>query len=268
MRSLRSTRVAIAFAGYFERMKIGIIGAGNIGGALAQKLTALGHAVAIANSRGPETLRDLAARVGARAVTVQEAVKDVELVIVTIPQKSIPQLPRGLFLEVPESVVVVDTGNYYPSIRDGVIAEIEGGTPESVWVARKFERPVFKVFNNIMTHSLVEGARPTGAKDRIALPIAGDDPKGKSMLLGLVDALGFDAVDAGSLEESWRQQPGTPVYCTNLDAEGVRRALSLADGAKSAERRDRSIEKLSQLPSGSTAQDIVALAREIQHAPK
>jgi predicted dinucleotide-binding enzyme len=248
-------------------MRIGIIGAGNIGGALAEKLVALGHSVAIANSRGPETLKDLATKVGARALTVHEAVKDVELVIVTIPQKNIPQLPQGLFRDVPESVVVVDTGNYYPAIRDGAIADIESGTPESVWVAKQLQRPVFKVFNNIMTQSLVEAARPAGAKDRIALPIAGDDPNGKRLLLELVDALGFDAVDAGSLEESWRQQPGTPIYCTDLDADRARRALSSADRAKSGERRDQSIKRMSELPPGSTAKDIVALAREIQHAP-
>lgn len=248
-------------------MKIGVIGAGNIGGALAQKLGALGHSVAIANSRGPETLKDLAAKVGARAVTVHEAVKDVELVIVTIPQKNVLQLPANLFRDVPASVIVVDTGNYYPAIRDGVIAELESGTPESVWVAKQLGRPVFKVFNNIMTHSLVEGARPAGAKDRIALPVAGDDARGKAVLLELVDALGFDGVDAGSLDESWRQQPGTPVYCTDLDADRVRRALTLADRAKSPQRRDLSLEKLSALPPGSTPQDIIALVREIEHAP-
>lgn len=255
-------------AGYDEGMKIGIIGAGHIGGALAQKLSALGHTVAIANSRGPDTLKELATRIGARAVTVEDAVKDVELVIVTIPEKNVPLLPKGLFRDVPSSVIVVDTGNYYPAMRDGVIAEIESGTPESAWVAKQLGRPVFKLFNNIMAHSLVEGARPRGAKDRIALPIAGDDARGKKVLLELVDALGFDGVDAGSLEESWRQQPGTPVYCTDLDADGVRRALRAADRTKSAERRELSIEKMSKLPPGSTPRDIIAVAREIHHAPQ
>lgn len=248
-------------------MKIGIIGAGNIGGALAQKLVALGHTVAIANSRGPETLKDVAARVGARAVNVLEAVKGVELVIVTIPQKNVPALPAALFHDVPPNVIVVDTGNYYPTIRDGAIAEIESGTPESVWVATKLGRPVFKAFNNIMTHSLVEGSRPRGAKDRIALPIAGDDPRGKGVLLELVDALGFDAVDAGRLDESWRQQPGTPVYCTDLDADRVRRALQLAERAKSSERRDQSLASLSKLPPSVAPADIVAIARAVQLAP-
>lgn len=248
-------------------MKIGIIGAGNIGGALAQKLGALGHDVAIANSRGPESLKEVAMKTGARAVTVEDAVRNVELVIVTIPQKNVPRLPSGLFEAAEPNVVVVDTGNYYPAMRDGEIAELESGTPESAWVSQHLGRPVFKLFNNIMTHSLVEGARPAGAADRIALPVAGDDARGKSMLLELVDALGFDGVDAGPLAESWRQQPGTPVYCTDLDAERVRRALAAADRAKSAERRDLSLAKMSSLAPGSTPRDIVALAREVQHAP-
>ncbi len=249
-------------------MKIGIIGAGNIGGALAEKFGGLGHEVVLANSRGPETLKEVATKLGARAVTVEEAVRGVALVIVTIPQKNVPDLPAGLFRDVPSEVVVVDTGNYYPAIRDGVIAELENGTPESVWVAARLGRPVFKVFNNIMTHSLASGGRPVGAADRIALPIAGDDPHGKSLLMDLVNAIGFDGVDAGSLAESWRQQPGTPVYCTDLGAERARRALAAAERAKSAERRDLSLAKMSALPPGSGPQDIVALARELQHTPE
>src|ERR1700730_2504865 len=106
-------------------MKIGIIGAGNIGGVLTRKLRQLNHDVRVANSRGPETLKQLAEETGARAVNVTDAVKDVDLVVITIPEKNIEQLPKDLFRGVPESVVVVDTGNYYPSIRDGVMPELE-----------------------------------------------------------------------------------------------------------------------------------------------
>ena len=126
-------------------------------------------------------------------------------------------------------MIVVDTGNYYPSFRDGTIEEIESGLTESGWVAKHLGRPVVKVFNNIMAHSLAEGGLPQGAKGRIALPVAGDDSRAKAVVIGLVDALGFDGIDAGTLDESWRQQPGTPVYCTDYDADGVRRALSVAD---------------------------------------
>jgi predicted dinucleotide-binding enzyme len=249
-------------------MKIGIIGAGNIGGVLAQKLVALGHSVAIANSRGPETLKDVAAKTGARAVAVEDAVKDVELVVVTIPQKNVPSLPPGLFRDVPSSVIVVDTGNYYPSFRDGVIAELEQGLTESGWVAKQIGRPVLKAFNNIMTVSLVEGARPAGAPDRIALPVAGDDARGKGVVIELLDALGFDGVDGGSLDESWRQEPGSPVYCTDLDAARVRRGLASTDRARSPELRELMIAKMSALPPGWTPQELIALAREVQGSPK
>jgi NADP oxidoreductase coenzyme F420-dependent len=113
-----------------SKTKIGIIGAGQIGGTLTRRLTLLGHKVFVANSRGPETLRDLTAETGATAVSVREAVRDVDLVVVTIPEKSIPSLPAGLFADTDERVVVVDTGNYYPQHRDGRIEAIEAGTPE------------------------------------------------------------------------------------------------------------------------------------------
>lgn len=209
-------------------MKIGIIGAGMIGGTLARRLTALGHEVVIANSRGPETLRDLAAETGARAVTVSEAARGGEIVIVTIPQRAVPDLPAGLFAGVPEDVVVVDTGNYYP-IRDGRIDAIEGGQVESAWVAERLGRPVVKAFNNIASQSLLEKGRPEGAPGRIALPVAGDPPVARQKVMRLVEELGFDAVDAGGLDESWRQQPGTPCYAADLDAPRLKEALAAAD---------------------------------------
>lgn len=210
-------------------MKIGIIGAGNIGGNLTRRLTALGHEVSVANSRGPETLAPLAQETGAKAVPVTEAVRDKDLVVVTIPEKNIPHLPAGLFDGLAADVVVIDTGNYYPQQRDGRIDEIEKGTTESRWVEQQLGRPVTKAFNNIYARHLLERGQPAGTPGRIALPVAGDDAKAKAVVLQLVDELGFDGVDAGGLDESWRQQPGTPVYGTDLDADGVRRALSEAN---------------------------------------
>lgn len=247
-------------------MKIGIIGAGQIGGTLARRLAKLGHSVSIANSRGPASLATLAVETGAKAVSVPDAAQGADLVVVTIPQKSVPLLPKDLFRDVPAEVIVVDTGNYYPSFRDGTIAEIESGLTESGWVAKHLGRPVLKVFNNIMAHSLAEGGLSPGAKGRIALPVAGDDPRAKAVVMGLVDALGFDGIDAGSLDESWRQQPGTPVYCTDYDADGVRRALSRAERVRSPELRESSIAKMQGLPAGSTPRDIVNLVRAMHEA--
>jgi predicted dinucleotide-binding enzyme len=201
-------------------MKIGIIGAGQIGGTLTRRLTALGHKVFVANSRGPETLSDLAAETGATAVSIPQAVRGVDLIVVTIPQKNIPNLPAGLFADTPDRVVVVDTGNYYPRQRDGRIEAIEAGLPESRWVEQQIGRPVIKAFNNIYARHLFELGRPAGAPGRIALPVAGDDHAAKTVVLKLVEELGFDGVDAGGLDESWRQQPGTPVYTKDFDADG------------------------------------------------
>lgn len=216
-------------------MKIGIIGAGNIGGTLTRRLTALGHEVSIANSRGPETLAGLAKETGAKAVTVNEAARSGEAVIVTIPEGHIPNLPKNLFEGVPSSVVVVDTGNYYPRERDGRIQEIEDGLLESRWVERQIGRPVIKAFNNIYAKHLLEKGRSAGDPNRIALPVAGDDPKAKALVMKLADELGFDAVDAGSLDDSWRQQPGTPVYAADFNAEGVREALAKASRKRPAQ---------------------------------
>lgn len=218
-------------------MKIGIIGAGMIGGALARRLTALGHTVFVANSRGPETLAALAAETGATAVSASVAARSGELVVVTIPLKNVPSLPRDLFAGVPESVVVVDTCNYYPRQRDGRIDAIEAGMLESRWVERQLGRPVIKAFNNIYAQHLQTQGKPEGAPGRIALPVAGDDEKAKALVLHLVDELGFDGVDAGGLDESWRQQPATPVYVKDYDAAGVRRALAEAEKVRKPEWR-------------------------------
>jgi predicted dinucleotide-binding enzyme len=213
-------------------MRIGIIGAGQIGGALTRRFRTLGHEVSVANSRGPETLAGLARETGASAVTPTEAARGKDLVVVTIPEKNVPALPADLFAGVPSDVIVVDTGNYYPQQRDGLIAAIESGMTESRWVSGQLGREVVKAFNNIRAQHLLDFGKPAGTPGRIALPVAGDDAKAKAIVMELIDAIGFDAVDAGTLDESWRQQPGTPVYGTDFDAEGVRRALAEAENRR------------------------------------
>src|SRR5256714_2044438 len=218
-------------------MNIGIIGAGHIGGALTRRFSALGHKVFVANSRGPETLAALVQETGATPVTVTEAARSGDVVIVTIPEKNIPELPRDLFAGVSDSVIVVDTGNYYPQQRDGRIAGIEDGMIESDWVSQQLGRPVVKAFNNIYAEHLLKSGRPAGTPGRIALPVAGDDERAKAIVLKLVDELGFDGVDAGGLDESSRQPPVTPVYAQDFDAEGVRDALSKASKERKPEWR-------------------------------
>lgn len=209
-------------------MRIGIIGAGYIGGTLTRRLTALGHEVRVANSRAPETLAELAAETGATPVWAREAAVDADVVIVSIPQKNTPDLEPGIVSSAKPGAPVIETNNYYPQQRDGRIDALEDGTPESVWVAGLLGTPVYKVFNGIYWKHLLERGKPHGTGGRIALPIAGADGPGKETVFALVDELGFDPVDGGPLEESWRQQPGTPVYGKDYDAERTRKALAEA----------------------------------------
>lgn len=216
--------------------RIGILGSGSMGGILAFHLAKLGHPVLIANSRGPESLVARAAELGATPASVSEAVQAADIVMLAIPTKAVPQLPRGLFADAGRKVVV-DLGNYHPELRDGRIDAIDQGMPDSRWVARQIGAPVIKAFNHIFAESLREKGSPRGTRGRIALSACGDDPDAKSVVLRLIDDLGFDPVDGGSLEESWRQQPGTPAYCRDLDAPGLRRALGGAERSRAADYR-------------------------------
>ena len=207
-------------------MNIGIIGAGHIGSALAVQLVSLGHSVLIANSRGPETLGDVAQKTGATPATAREAARHGEIIVVTIPLINIPDLPKDLFEGVPADVPVIDTSNYYPLLRDGQIRELETGSlTESEWVQQHLGRPVVKVFNNIYAEHLEKKGVPVGTPGRIALPVAGDDAAAKHKVMALVEELGFDATEDGSLHESWRQQPGTPSYVADWPAPKLREHL-------------------------------------------
>jgi predicted dinucleotide-binding enzyme len=218
-------------------MRIGVIGAGSMGGILARHLAKLGHQVSIANSRGPESLTALAAEIDATPVSVVDAAKAGELVIIAIPTKAVADLPQPLFANVSSSVIVIDIGNYHPELRDGRIDAIDRGMLDSQWVAQQIGRPVIKAFNSIFAKSLLENGVPRGTKGRIALSVAGDSLDAKAAVLRLVDDLGFDPVDGGDLDNSWRQQPGTPAYCQDLEAAALRRALTEADRSRIAEYR-------------------------------
>jgi len=218
-------------------MRIGVIGTGSMGGILARHLARLGHHVSVASSRGPESLTALAAQIGATPVSVVDAAHVGEIVIIAIPTKAVAELPRKLFANVPSSVVIIDIGNYHPELRDGHIDAIDRGMLDSQWVAQQIGRPVTKAFNNILAESLLEKGVPRGTRGRVALSVAGDSPEAKSAVLRLVDDLGFDPVDGGDLDESWRQQPGTPAYCQDLEATALRRALAEANRSRIAEYR-------------------------------
>lgn len=188
---------------------IGIIGAGKIGSALAGQLGAAGHRVAIANSRGPETLTDLVASLtgDVRATDAAGAAAFGDVVVEALPLHSVVDLPAAPLA----GKVVIDTANYYPG-RDG---EIDfGGRSSSEWVAEQLGNPrLVKAFNTIAAGKLAEDGRTDlPVEDRLVIPIAGDDEQAKATVATLVEEIGFGPLDAGSLAASVRQEPGTPPY--------------------------------------------------------
>jgi predicted dinucleotide-binding enzyme len=243
-------------------MKVGVIGTGAIGGTIAKKLAVAGHEVKVYNTGEYDSLKKRAQELSASPSTIKEVVNDVDVVIVSIPTKAIPDLPKELFADVPDNVIVVDTSNYYP-FRDGEIEELKNGKVESAWVAEMLGRPVVKAFNNLLAHSLEYGSKPEGAEGRMAMAVSGDDNKSKKIISGLINDTGFDAVDAGSIAESWRHQPGTPAYCTELNGEELKQAL--IDGVKenAPGLRDFAITKLMEGASQPSHKEIVTLNRSL-----
>jgi 8-hydroxy-5-deazaflavin:NADPH oxidoreductase len=190
---------------------VGFIGSGHIGSTVARLAVAAGHQVIMSNSRGPQTLTELAGELGslARPATGEQAAAGGEIVVVTIPLRAYAGIPAAPLAGTP----VIDTCNYYPQ-RDGQIAELDN---ESLTSSELIQRHlaaayVVKAFNNIFYRHLLSLARPRDAADRSFLPIAGDDGAAKTTVTAFLDSIGYGAVDAGALAESWRQQPGTPVY--------------------------------------------------------
>lgn len=231
-------------------MKIGILGTGNIGKTLVKTLSAAGHDVKVANSRGPETIEaDLLAG-GARAVTSDEAVRDVDAIILSTPLGAITKI-APLIADLPADVVVIDTSNYYPA-RDGEIAAIEGGQTESEWVAEQLGRPIAKAWNAITSASFAQKGAPAGTAGRIAIPVAADGEREREVAMRLVDETGLEPVYSGTLAESWRQQPGSPVYCTDLSRDEIPDALAATERARLPKRRDLAIEAIMERVGDST----------------
>src|SRR6267378_1813590 len=180
-------------------MKIGVIGIGEMGGTIARRWSEKGHSVRVANSRGPEAVKQFADEIGADAADIYGAVEGADVVLLSMPFPAVAKLPNDLFNRAAEGVVIIDTGNYYPDVRDAHIPEIDAGMPESVWISQQLGRPIFKAFNSIMFHALSELGKPEGSPDRLAIPVAGDDARAKQIVMGLVNDMGFDPVDGGSL---------------------------------------------------------------------
>jgi predicted dinucleotide-binding enzyme len=217
-------------------MKIGILGAGYIGKTLARKLAAAGHDVKVANSRGADTIPADVLETGARAVASEDAVIDVDVVIISVRPTSFDKI-KALVAALPETTVVIDTSNYYPG-RDGNIPAIDAGQVEGEWVAEQLGRRIVKAWNAIGADSLANKGKPKGDAGRIAIPVAGDRQEDRNVAIALVEDTGFDGFDAGILAESWRQQPGSPCYCTDLIYQEMGPALASTERHRIAKRRD------------------------------
>jgi predicted dinucleotide-binding enzyme len=247
-------------------MKIGILGTGAIGKTLIHRLSAAGHDVKFANSRGPETIGADVRSFGGHAVTASEAVRNVDVVILSIPLNRISGI-APIVADLPPEALIIDTSNYYPQ-RDGLIADIEAGKVESVWVAEQLGRPIAKAWNAISAVSFSAPPTLAGSPERIAIPVAADREHDRKLAMTLVESTGLDAFDAGLLAESWRQQPGTPCYCTDLTRQELPAALASADAARSPRRRDIALAALMERLSGanptiSDASYIVRLGRAV-----
>ncbi|OZM79104.1 NADPH-dependent F420 reductase [Pseudonocardia sp. MH-G8] len=216
---------------------VGIIGSGRVGGTVARLAIAGGCSVVVSNSRGPETLTELVADLGprARAATPAEAAEAGDLVVISVPVRAYREVP----VEPLKGRTVLDTINYDPRLH-GHIPELDAAsiTTSEMVQQHLHASHVVKVFNNIFFQTLRALARPRGAADRTALPIAGDAPDVKAEAARFVDAIGFDTVDGGPLAEGWRWQPGTPAHSVYAgetiqvanpgNAEKVRNALAAA----------------------------------------
>lgn len=231
-------------------MKIGILGAGHIGVTLARKLSAAGHDVKVANSRGPETIASEALAFGAHAVLASEAVEGVEVAILSIPLIRIPAI-APLVVQLPAATVVIDTSNYYP-MRDDRIDAIEAGQVESLWVVEQLGRSVVKAWNSIGSDSFANRGAAPGSPGRIALPVAADRAADRHVGMTLVEDTGFDAFDAGVLADSWRQQAGAPCYGTDLTLEEMPVAWAAADRARLPGRRDLAVMAFQERLGNST----------------
>jgi predicted dinucleotide-binding enzyme len=246
-------------------MKIGIIGVGHIGKTLAIKLAAAGHQVSVANSGSPENIHPDVLVTGAKAVTAGEALLDKEVIILSIPLNRILDIAPH-FASIPENVTVIDTSNYYPA-RDQKIESIESGMVESLWVKEQLGRPIAKAWNAIGSQSLEKNGNSTRTENRIAIPFAADRETDRNITKQLIEDTGFDAFDTGSLDDSWRQQPGAPIYCTDLTLNEIESLINTTERERLPARRDIAVaaimERLNSAKANPDAEFGLRLSRAL-----
>lgn len=242
-------------------MKIGILGAGNIGKRLASRLAAAGHDVKVAHAGPPDKIPAEALESGARATSAKDAMRCIDVAILSMPYTAYESI-KPLVQALPDETVVIDTANYFPN-RDVVISEIEAGKAESVWVQEFIGRPITKAWNTIFMLSLGERGRPKGDPERIAGPVSGDRTRDREVAIALMDDTGFDGFDAGDLADSWRQQPSSPVYCTDLTYEEIAPALASAQRERLSKRRELTAAVFAERQDDWTAESVARIHRAL-----
>lgn len=244
-------------------MKITVIGTGAVGGNLARRLSEAGHDVVAADARGPKAVAAEVLAAGVRAEGVDAAVADRDVIVLAVPfsvQSDLAELLAG----VPDTTLIVDTSNYYPFMM-GPVEAVDNGQVESVWSQEKLGRPIVKAWNAALAATQQTQGRPKGAADRIAIPVAADSAEARATVMQLVDDTGFDAYDAGVIADSWRQQPGTPAYCTELGLEDLGRALAAAEKDKAPITRDKLMAYFGSLDEMPSREKTVEINRAAHH---
>ena len=203
-------------------MKIGVIGVGAIGGTIAKKLADAGNELKVANSRGKDAVKEFADEIGAEPSDMNEISEDVDVLIISIPYGAVSSLPESMFEKLPQDAIIIDTGNYYPEMRDAQIEGLGNGEAESLWLSNLINKPVVKAFNTLLAHSLSELGCEKGQNGRLAMQVAADDETQKKIAMDLVDQCGFDSYDAGNLKDSWKMQPGSAGYCCDYTIDELK----------------------------------------------
>ncbi|AGH37329.1 reductase [Bibersteinia trehalosi USDA-ARS-USMARC-188] len=246
-------------------MNIGIIGIGQIGGTIAQKLAQVGHTVKVANSKGIDSIADFAEKIGAIPADLHSVGVNIDVLILSIPTPAIANLPPSLWANLSPDTVIVDTGNYYPEFRDKPIREIDNGQPESLWVSDVVGRGVVKAFNMLLAHSLTHLGKTKGDPNRLAMWVAGDDESQKQLVMSLVDECGFEPLDAGDLANSWQQQPNSAGYCCDYTADELRQSRANSAQTPNGVHQNRAyaVGELPKLTGGDFSHNKVIKANRI-----
>jgi len=245
-------------------MKITLIGAGAIGGTLADRLGAAGHDVLVTGMRGHEPAAGGVRATGVSVAPIDEAVQDRDVIVLAVPFTAQTAL-AAVLADVPGTTIIVDTSNYYP-FMSGPVPAVDRGQIESAWSEEQLGRPVVKAWNAALAATQQTRALPAGTPGRLAIPVAGDAADARAAVMQLVDDTGFDPFDAGVIGDSWRQQPGTPAYCTELGLDDLGRALAAADRDTAPATRDRIIAELASRSEAPSLDEVVAMNRSAHPA--